>query len=293
MQRVLAIAPCQTTHGLALEFCFYPLFLGLVYLCAAGSAAAAASPRRAGGNRIQPADLLQPDCGRGPALAAGTKVPRAPPDPLLGAAGAPSSRRTAGCGVEQARCGGEAGSVEGKRERKRASAGRAGTGARQPAVTRCFSAQPPPMFQARRGAEKPGSGGRGAAACTGRASASPTWRFRLGRPSSTSQPGIATGPPCPLSAPWGRKGHRAEREARTVFIGRCTHCRGYAKDQRETTFSLPEVPIPLYCSLGAQPLLSRLGPPSWSTGWLQPSPDLDPTWASKLLDFALPRPCLK
>lgn len=121
----------------------------------------------------------------------------------------------------------------------------------------------------------------------------PTWRFRLGRPSSTSQPGIATGPPCPLSAPWGRKGHRAEREARTVFIGRCTHCRGYAKDQRETTFSLPEVPIPLYCSLGAQPLLSRLGPPSWSTGWLQPSPDLDPTWASKLLDFALPRPCLK
>lgn len=125
----------------------------------------------------------------------------------------------------------------------------------------------------------------------------PTRRLRLGRPSSTSQPGIARGPPCPLPAPWGRKGHRAQRESRTVFIGRCTHCRGYAKDQRETTFSqsfsLPEVPIPLYCSLGARPLLSRPGPPSWSTGWLQPSPGLDPTWASNLLDFALPRPFLK
>lgn len=141
--------------------------------CDAGSAAAAASQRRAGGNRLQPADPLQSDCSRGSALAAGMKVPRTPPDPLLGAAGAARSRRTAGCGAEEARCGGEAESVEGKRERKQVSAGRAGTGAPQPAVTRCFSAQPPPMFQARRGAEKPGSGGRSAAACTGRASASP------------------------------------------------------------------------------------------------------------------------
>lgn len=30
-QRVLAGAPSQTAHGVALEFYFYPLFLGLVY----------------------------------------------------------------------------------------------------------------------------------------------------------------------------------------------------------------------------------------------------------------------
>lgn len=100
----------------------------------------------------------------------------------------------------------------------------------------------------------------------GESQCTPTGRLRLGRPNPTSQPGIARGPPCPLSAPWGRNGHRAEREARTVFIGRCTHCRGYAKNQRETTFSqsfaLPEVLTRLYCSLGAQRLLSRSGPPS-------------------------------
>lgn len=30
-QRVLARAPSQAAHGIALEFYFYPLFLGLVY----------------------------------------------------------------------------------------------------------------------------------------------------------------------------------------------------------------------------------------------------------------------
>lgn len=178
--------------------------------CAAGSAAAAASPRRAGGTRGQPADPLQPDCSRGPSLAAGTKVPRAPPGPLMAAAGAARSRRTAGCGAEEARCGGEAGSVEGKRARKRArkraSAGRAGTGAPQPAVTWCFSARPPPVFQAHRGAEKQGSGGRSAAACTGRASAPPpgdsAWGARIppvspalqgGRLALSLRPGAGTG----------------------------------------------------------------------------------------------------
>lgn len=268
--------------------------------CDAGSAAAAASQRRAGGNRLQPADPLQSDCSRGPALAAGTKVPRTPPDPLLGAAGAARSRpqpqdsRVWGGGGKVRRGGRERGREAGEETSERGEGRNRGASACSDPVLLRAAAADVPGSQRSRETRKRWQKRRG---LHGESQCIPTGRLRLGRLSSTSQPNIARGPPCPLSAPWGRKGHRAEREARTVFIGRCTHCRGYAKDQRETTFSqsfsLPEVPIPLYCSLGSQPLLSRPGPPSWSTGWLQPSPGLDPTWASNLLDFALPRPCLK
>lgn len=88
-------------------------------------------------------------------------------------------------------------------------------------------------------------------------------------------------------------------ETRTAFIGRCTPCRGYPKDQlfpfqREARF--PQSPASV-CLKSLSPSIaawehSLLHPDLTLLGRLQPSPDLDPTWVSNLLDFVLPKPCL-
>lgn len=213
---------------------------------AAGAARARAAARgRAGGGRLQPADPWQPGRSRGPALAAGAKVPRAPPSPHLGAAGAARSCSTAGRGAEETRRGAEGGEREGRRgegrsERgrraggRRRARGRRGRRAPQPAVTRRFLARPPLPFPARSEAETPRGGGREAPrAGPGEAHrrplcarpaparstlleerrpperAAPCRQSRRRPGSQPSAPG-RKGPPYPLCAPRGRTGRAQE-----------------------------------------------------------------------------------
>lgn len=149
---------------------------------AAAAAGAATARGSAGGRRLPPADPWQPDHSRGPALAAGAKVPRAPPSPHLGqleppAAAAPqgAGRRRRGAEGRAEERGGEAGRGKERERGRRAGGGERGGGrgrrAPQPAVTRRFLArQPPPppaplltpsppRFPARSEAETPRGGG--------------------------------------------------------------------------------------------------------------------------------------
>lgn len=151
---------------------------------AAAAAGAATARGRAGGRRLPPADPWQPDHSRGPALAAGAKVPRAPPSPHLGQLEPPAAAAPQGAGRRRRGAEGRAGERGGKagrgkeRERGRREGGEGARGggrgrrAPQPAVTRRFLARrpppppapllapSPPRFPARSEAETPRGGGR-------------------------------------------------------------------------------------------------------------------------------------